>query len=150
MTAGTTILAGAHVLDPAQAIDRVADVTIIDGKIGSIGDAARPPDATVIDLRGHYLSPGWIDIHVHAYGALGFADPDAIGICQGVTSYVDAGGAGLETLDQFVALLDGRTKTRVYAGPLFHGMGLVGLNFAEGDPRTIRDVAIGRWLDFAT
>jgi dihydroorotase len=148
MTGTHTILKSAHVIDPAQGIDKIADVSIVDGRIAAVGDLPPALGATVIDLTGHYLSAGWIDIHVHAYGALGFADPDAIGICQGVTSYVDAGGAGIDTLDQFETLLNGKTATRLYAGPLFHGMGLVGLNFAEGDPRTIRDLSVVRWLDF--
>jgi dihydroorotase len=144
----TLILKGGHVIDPAQGIDRITDITIRDGKIAAVGEAPPDPGATVIDLAGKYVSPGWIDIHVHVYGALGFADPDAIGICQGVTSYVEAGGPGIDSLDQFSAMLDGTTKTRLYAGPLFHAMGLVGLNFEEGDPRTIRDIPIARWFDF--
>ena len=145
------ILKRARVIDPALGIDRITDIAVADGRIKSVGEADVVPSAPAINLEGLCLSPGWIDIHVHVYEALGFSDPDAIGICQGVTSYVDAGGPELDTLDQFVALLDGKTTTRVYAGPLFHGGdGTCRTEFAEGDPRTIRDVAIGRWLDFMT
>ena len=62
-----------------------------------------PPDARTIDVSGCYLTPGWVDIHVHVYGTLGFADPDSIGVCQGVTTYVEAGGPGIDTLDEFLA-----------------------------------------------
>ena len=72
---GIRVLRGAHVIDSSQGIDRVVDVAIENGKIRSIGEA--PPGAEIIDVSGSYLSPGWIDIHVHVYGTLGFADPDS-------------------------------------------------------------------------
>lgn len=145
---GVSILKGAHVIDPAQGIDRVVDVTISGGKIRGIGAENAPPGAKTLDLTGHYLTPGWIDIHVHAYGTLGFADPDSIGIYQGVTSFVDAGDAGLDTLDEFRALLGGRTVTSLYAGPYLRPMGLVGLNFTEGDVRSLGNISVSRWLDY--
>lgn len=72
-------------------IDGVTDVLICDGKVLDIGDNLAPADAEIVDLQGEILTPGWIDNHVHTYGTLGFADPDSIGIWQGVTSFVDAG-----------------------------------------------------------
>src|SRR5436190_13834101 len=140
------ILRGAHVIDRSQGIDRVTDVAIADGKIHSIGEV--PSAGEVIDVSGSYLSPGWIDIHVHIYGTLGFADPDSIGVYQGVTSYVEAGGPGIGTLDEFLALLGGRTTTALYAGPYLRPLGILSLNFIEGDVRTITNVPIADWLDF--
>src|SRR5688572_6204904 len=89
------VLKGAHVLDAEQGIDRVADVHVANGKIQFVGSREIAPDAEVIDVAGHFLSAGWVDIHVHAYGTLGFSDPDTIGVYQGTTSYVDAGGPGI-------------------------------------------------------
>jgi dihydroorotase len=142
------ILKGAHVIDPAQGIDKVTDVTVSGGRIEAVGEAQPRPGANVIDLAGQYLTPGWIDIHVHVYGALGFADPDSIGIWQGVTSYVEAGGTSIGTLDECVAMWEGRLDTRFYIGPLLTPFGLIGFNYQEGDPRDLRDIPIGRWLDF--
>ena len=140
---------GAHVIDRAQGIDKVVDVAIDQGKIRSIGGEA-PPGAEVIDVSGCYLSPGWIDIHVHVYGTLGFADPDSIGVYQGVTSMVEAGGPGIDTLDEFAALTDGRMTTRLYVGPYaMRPIGLVSLNFIEGDDvRTLTHVPIVKWMDY--
>src|SRR4029078_10363416 len=109
------LLKGAHVIDPGQGIDGVQDIALENGKIRPV--EGLPSDVETIDLMGSYLTPGWIDIHVHIYGTLGFADPDSIGVCQGVTSYVEAGGPGIGTLDEFLALL-GNTeiKTTLYAG----------------------------------
>lgn len=147
-TPDRVVLQGGHVMDPAQGIDRVADVHVADGKIAFVGSAEIPPGAKVIDVSGSYVSPGWVDIHVHAYGTLGFARPDTVGVHQGVTSFVDAGGPGIGVLDQFMELL-GELKTSLYAGAFIRPMGLLGLNFIEGDVRTLGDVPITRWVDFA-
>jgi dihydroorotase len=142
------LLKNAHVIDPHLAIDRVADVVIEAGKIRSVGEAPTDPQTPSCDLTGCYLSPGWIDIHVHAYGTLGFSDPDSIGVYQGVTSFVEAGGPGIDTLDEFMAVMD-KLETDIYVGPFIRPMGLLGLNFIEGNVRTLGDVPVTRWLDFA-
>lgn len=144
-------LKGAHVIDPAQQIDGVADVLVGDAKIVAVGTGiVAPAGAQTIDLSGHYLSPGWIDIHVHAVGALGFGDPDSIGIYQGVTSFVDAGGPGIKTLDEFEALTNGRLITDVYAGPYILPMGIVGFDYEPGDDdiRDIAEIPISLWSDW--
>jgi len=142
------VLKGAHVLDAEQGIDRIANVHVANGRIESVANGPIAPGATVIDVSGQYLSAGWIDIHVHAYGTLGFANPDSIGVYQGVTSYVEAGGAGIGVLDQFMVLLD-NLETSLYVGAFIRPMGLLGLNFIEGDVRTLGEVPITRWVDFA-
>ena len=140
------LLKGAHVIDPGQGIDGVQDVALESGKIRPV--AGLPSDVETLDLAGSYLTPGWIDLHVHVYGTLGFADPDSIGVCQGVTSYVEAGGPGIGTLDEFLALLEGRTKTTLYAGPYIRPLGILGLNFIESNVRTLTNIPIADWLDF--
>jgi dihydroorotase len=145
---GSIVLKGAHVMDAEQGIDRVADVHIADGRIQFVGSRDVAENTNVVDLSGHYLSAGWVDIHVHAYGTLGFANPDTVGIYQGVTSFVDAGGPGIGVLDQFMELL-GDLETSLYAGAFIRPMGLLGLNFIEGDVRTLGEVPITRWVDFA-
>lgn len=143
-----SILRGAHVIDPSQGIDRVTDVTIRNGKIEAIGPVQDEPGTAIVDLSNHYLSPGWIDLHVHTYGTLGFADPDSLGVYQGVTTFVEAGGPGIGTIDEFLALMTG-LETSLYAGPFIRPMGLLGLNYIEGDVRSLGEVPITRWVDFA-
>src|SRR5262245_34121933 len=113
--AGSLVLKWAHVIDPEQGIDRVADLHVGDGKIQFVGSRELTSSTKVVDVSGHYLSAGWIDIHVHAYGTLGFANPDTVGVYQGVTTFVDAGGPGIGVLDQFMELLSD-LKTTLYAG----------------------------------
>ena len=141
-----TILKGGHVIDPAHAIDKITDVVVEDGKIVSVGEAATD-DGDVVDVRGHYVSPGFVDIHIHA--TLGFADPDSLGIWQGVTSFVEAGGPGVGTFDEFLAVMEGRTVTDLYAGLWLRPMGLVGVNYIEGDPRGLMNIPITDWMDLA-
>ena len=142
------VLRGGHVIDPAQEIDGIADVFVAGGRIAGVGQINPPAGTRIIDVAGQYVTPGWIDIHVHVYGTLGFADPDSIGVCQGVTTYVEAGGPGIDTLDEFLALLHGRTRTSLFVGPYLRPIGIIGLNFLEGDPRSISDVPVARWIDF--
>jgi dihydroorotase len=147
-TDSTVVLKGAHVIDPGLGIDAVTDVQIAGGRIARVGPGDVPPGAEAINLAGTYLTPGWIDIHVHAYGTLGFAEPDAVGVYQGVTTFVDAGGPGIGVLDQFMELMSD-LKTSLYAGAFIRPMGLLGLNFIEGNVRTLGDVPVTRWIDFA-
>jgi len=142
------VLKGGHVLDAEQRIDGVADVHVAGGKIEHVGSRESVPGEQVIDVSGNYLSAGWVDIHVHAYGTLGFANPDTVGVYQGVTSFVDAGGPGIGVLDQFMELL-GHLETSLFAGAFIRPMGLLGLNFIEGNVRTLGEVPITRWVDFA-
>lgn len=141
------ILRGAHIIDPSQNLDGVADIHIAEGVVKAIGTLPCIPGVEELDLSGRYLSPGWIDLHVHAYGTLGFANPDAIGIYQGVTTFVDAGGAGIGVMDEFEATMAG-LRTTLYAGPFVRPLGLIGLNFLEGEIRSLGNIPISRWVDF--
>src|SRR4029077_5773367 len=42
-----------------------ATVVVVSGHIQSIGHEAAPGRGTVIDLKGHWLLPGFVDAHVH-------------------------------------------------------------------------------------
>ncbi len=56
------LIRGGRVIDPGQAIDRVADVLIRDGRIGEIGSISAADD--VLDAAGCIVCPGFIDTHV--------------------------------------------------------------------------------------
>ncbi|GIV19875.1 MAG: dihydroorotase [Armatimonadota bacterium] len=63
-----TIFRKAHVCDPSQGIDRVADVVVDEGKVLAIVEDSTPYDVgscEVIDCSGLVLTPGLIDLHVH-------------------------------------------------------------------------------------
>jgi dihydroorotase len=58
------ILLNGRVIDPANSLDRQADVWIQDGRIVQSGSGI-PAEATVLDLKGKWVVPGLIDMHVH-------------------------------------------------------------------------------------
>ena len=60
------VLAGGRVIDPAQGLDRVADVLVLDGRIEAIGSGlGQPAGARVIDACGCVVAPGFVDLHCH-------------------------------------------------------------------------------------
>jgi len=66
VTSAAVILRGGRVLDPESGFDAVADVTIRAGRIESVGPATTDGTATVIDVSGLAVAPGFIDLHSHA------------------------------------------------------------------------------------
>src|SRR4051812_5753722 len=77
-------LRGGTVVDGTGAPARREDVAVTDGRIVD----APAPDATVVDLDGLVLAPGFIDPHTH-YDAQVFWDPSLTPSCwHGVTTAV--------------------------------------------------------------
>jgi len=62
------LLKNGRVIDPANGIDQVQDVLIVDGKISAVAQPGVLPEQAgclVYDLAGKWLVPGLIDMHVH-------------------------------------------------------------------------------------
>ena len=68
-----------------------AAVLIGDGRIVSIGDAGTFGEKKRIDGGGLYLSPGFIDIHVHGGGGADFMDADAAACRTALLSHMRHG-----------------------------------------------------------
>ena len=146
----STILRGGQIIDPAQGLNKFTDLTITDGKIAAIGDAEVSADTEVVDVSGMIVTAGWVDIHVHAYGDLGFAHPDYIGIYGGVTTFVDAGGVGFGTFPEYKALMTDAMVTDLYCGPYVRPLGIITSAYIEGDVRTLGAWDIAEWLDIVS
>ena len=57
---------GGRVIDPTGAIDAVCDVSVVDGRVDSVGRSLRVPEgATIIDVEGFIVCPGFVDLHTH-------------------------------------------------------------------------------------
>jgi dihydroorotase len=98
------LLTGGKVVDPAAGYNGTLDVAVQDGKIAQVAaDIARDAAANVIDVSGHIVAPGLIDLHAHVFS--GFISngvhPDTGGVHAGVTTIVDAGSAGCATFAGF-------------------------------------------------
>jgi len=60
------LIRNGRVLDPANAVDAVQDLLVVDGRVERVGAAlTAPPGAAVLDATGKVVCPGFVDIHVH-------------------------------------------------------------------------------------
>jgi len=60
------LIRGGRIIDPAQEIDKTANLLIKEGKILWLGDGTPPEeDYTVLDADGLIVCPGFIDLHCH-------------------------------------------------------------------------------------
>jgi dihydroorotase len=128
------LLQGGHVIDPKNKISAVRDVAIRDGKIAAVEEHILPAQALkVVNVRGLYVTPGLVDIHVHVYAGTGeprsYAGdnsvyPDGFTFRAGVTTVADAGCSGWRNFEDFKQRVIDRSKTRVLAflNIVGHGM----------------------------
>lgn len=59
------LIKNGRVIDPANGMDKIADVLVEDGKIAAIGENLTAKDAEIIDASDKVVTPGLIDMHVH-------------------------------------------------------------------------------------
>ena len=130
------VLSGGHVLDPKNHRDGIMDIAIKDGRIAEVEPHIASSDTIkVVQLHGLYLTPGLIDIHVHAYAGTGERDsyagdnsvyPDGFTLRNGVTTVVDAGSSGWRNFEDFKQRVIDRSETRVLAFLNIVGAGMRG------------------------
>jgi dihydroorotase len=62
----TIFIEGGRVIDAASGVDGVRTLVLRDGKVAEVGERVeRPKDARVLDARGKWVTPGFIDLHCH-------------------------------------------------------------------------------------
>jgi dihydroorotase len=135
------LLRGGHVIDARNGIDGVRDVAIAGGKIAAVREGIDPAQAfKTVDVSGLYVTPGLIDIHTHVYTGTGEPQsyagdnsvyPDGFTLRVGVTTVVDAGGAGWRNFDDFKQRVIDRSRTRVLAFLNIVGHGMRGSRFEQ-------------------
>jgi len=129
------LLKGGHVIDPRNNIDAVRDVAISAGKIAAVAADIAPSTAKkTIDMRGLYVTPGLVDIHVHVFNTTGVKDawagdnsvsPDSYSFRTGVTTMADAGSSGWRNFETFRHTVIDRAQTRVFAFINIAGLGMM-------------------------
>src|SRR5215213_11211657 len=102
------LLKDGHVIDPANGLDRRADVRLSDGKVTAVApDLPSTAGETVLDVAGYYVVPGIIDMHAHVFSTHRRStlslDPHVNTFSSGVTTVVDAGTAGWRDFADFRA-----------------------------------------------
>lgn len=131
------LIKNGHVIDSKNGIDMLMDVAIKDSVIAKVAsNIPTKQGKTVIDAKGLYVSPGLIDMHGHhffgtqpdAYLSNSFSalPPDGFTLRSGVTTVVDAGGAGWRNFSTFKEQTIDRSKTRVLSFLNIVGSGMQG------------------------
>jgi dihydroorotase len=98
------ILTGGRIIDPSQHLDAVSDIAFGGGKVAAIGPNLAAYDGTeVLDVSGHIVTPGLIDLHTHVYWGGTSLGVDAEDFCRtsGVTTCIDTGSAGPGNFEGF-------------------------------------------------
>lgn len=118
------VIKGGHVIDPKNNIDAITDIAINEGKIVQVANNIDASKATqVVQAKGMYVTPGLIDIHAHVFfgtepdhylsNGLVAVVPDGFTFRVGVTTVVDAGGAGWKSFPEFKKNIIDNSQTRV-------------------------------------
>ncbi|HLK55204.1 MAG TPA: amidohydrolase/deacetylase family metallohydrolase [Chthonomonadaceae bacterium] len=144
------LLQGGHVIDPANNLDGPADIALKQGRIAQVASNIAPHLAeTVVDVRGLVVTPGLIDIHMHAYYT---REPEGIGVMpdfhsfrSGVTTVVDTGTAGANHFLHFKRTVIDLAKTRVLAYINIVRSGMIGpfeQDIREMDPELAASIVL--------
>ncbi len=144
------VLKEGHVIDPKNHRNALLDVAIKDGKIAAVAADINPElAAQVVDVSGLYVTPGLIDIHVHAYhtrepeGLSIFADHHSFR--SGVTTMVDTGTAGAKHFLHFKRTVIDTAKTRIFAFINIVKSGMIGpfeQDIVEMDPELAASIVL--------
>ncbi|MCX5732353.1 MAG: dihydroorotase [Deltaproteobacteria bacterium] len=60
------VIQGGRVIDPASGVDGIRTVVLRGGKVAVVAERVDAPSgAQVVDARGKWVTPGFIDLHVH-------------------------------------------------------------------------------------
>jgi len=83
-----TVLRGGVVIDGTGSARRTADVEVTGGRVGAVGEVEARSGDTVVDCRGRFVMPGFIDAHAHADGLVFDPDVQLTLLRQGVTTVI--------------------------------------------------------------
>ena len=159
------LIQGGRVIDAGNAVDSIRDVAIADGKIAQVA-ANIPAERArrVVDATGLLVTPGLVDLHVHAFygtepnsaysNGTSALPPDGFTFRGGVTTVIDAGGSGWRNFRQFKEQVIDRSETRILALLNIVGSGMKGgaveQNLEDMDPlatadlvRQFREILVG-------
>lgn len=148
------VIKGGHVIDPKNNINELMDIAIQPGRPASdsqprveakIASVAKNIDTAlavqVVNAKGMYITPGLIDVHAHVFygphpgnylsnGSISVV-PDGHTFKAGVTTIVDAGGAGYKSFELFKKNIIDLSQTRVLSFLNIIGEGMRGGAFEQ-------------------
>ena len=121
------LLKGGHIIDPANDVNGIMDVAIQNGCIACVAEDIPVEQAEkVVDVKGLYVTPGLIDLHIHVTPPLDhYICADVIPVRTGVTTIVDAGSTGWTNFEKFKTKVIDRSRIRVLALLNIAGCGMI-------------------------
>ena len=128
------LIKGGTVVDPSQGLAARRDVAMAQGKVAAVEQSIDSSEAAeVLDASGLIVTPGLVDLHVHAFwGASTYGvDPDISNAAKGVTTALDAGSAGALTFGAFRRHTLARADTRLFALLNISAMGMISPTIGE-------------------
>jgi dihydroorotase len=110
------LIQGGTVIDPGQQLHATRDVAVKNGKIVEVSESIPAARArTVFLAKGKIVTPGLIDLHLHAYdGVAACVNVDHYCFPRGTTTVVDAGTTGHIMVGRFITDVLKTSQTRVY------------------------------------
>ncbi len=156
------VIKSGQVIDPKNNINAVMDVAIQDGRIALVAKSIDAREGRqVVNAKGMYVVPGLIDLHGHVFhgtekdhaysNGSSAISPDGFTFRVGVTTIVDAGGAGWKSFPTFKENIIDRSRTRVLSFLNIVGEGMRGgvyeQNTNDMDPKMAAATA-GRYRDY--
>lgn len=146
-----TVLAGARVVLPTGVVAG-GHVTVENGRIAGCGAAQEAPGARdggrTLDLTGHWIVPGFVDVHVHGGGGASFSSGNAEEAltavrthrAHGTTTMVASTVTGeLDDLARQAAVLAELTEQGDLAGIHFEGPFISPHRCGAHQPELLRD-----------
>ncbi len=149
------VLKGGHVIDAKNNVNAIRDVAVSGNRIAAVAaDIPASEARRTIDVSGLYVTPGLVDMHVHAfagsmnreYTGENCVRPDGFTFRSGVTTVVDAGSSGWRNFGEFRDEIINKSKTRVFAMLNIVGSGMGGRldveqNTKDMEPERTAEVA---------
>lgn len=130
------IIKNGRLIDAKNGIDGLFEIAIKDGKIAQVEKSITGSASQTVDAKGFLVTPGLIDIHAHVFfgtepdhylsNGLSAVVPDGFSFRVGVTTLVDAGGAGWRSFPTFKKNIIDNSQTRVLSFINIVGEGMVG------------------------
>lgn len=145
------LIKGGHVIDPANRIDTVMDVAVSKGIIAKVAAKIDEPAGKIIEAKGLYVTPGFIDMHTHVFvgpdagtfaNGVNSVSADDFTFRSGVTTVVDAGTSGWRSFPLFKKQVIDQSKTRILAFINIAGDGMTGAEHEQNIADMVPDSAL--------